>query len=402
MPSVTQTFTLVDREDSIYHYVPFDVPIGASGVTVTYSFTGFLSVVDLGIFDPVGFRGWTGSARKVAMIAPGKATPGYLQGEIQSGTWFVALGLHRIDPEGTSVTVTWEIGKPDFPKDEALLQPAQRPPRRHLPSRPGYRWFASDLHTHSLHSDGSLSVDQLTALGAQRGLEILAITDHNNTSHHHLLPGAAARHQINLLAGQEVTTDSGHANAFGEIPWVDFREATQLWLESTMLHSGLLSINHPLSAPCDWNRDIPEGIHLTELWHSSWDRKSSDPIAWWVDNGAIPIGGSDFHREGSDGLPGQPTTWIEINSESDEVTEWQILEALSSGRTSISGDVNDPVIIPVGDEVFVLDGEGCSLMAPNGTITAILTNIHKVKASSGLYSLINPKGHYQSLCDVRT
>ena len=38
-----------------------------------------MSVVDLGIFDPVDFRGWTGSARSIAMISPERATPGYYQ-----------------------------------------------------------------------------------------------------------------------------------------------------------------------------------------------------------------------------------------------------------------------------------------------------------------------------------
>lgn len=398
MTEVTRTYSRKDREESIYHYVPFDVPAGSAGVTITYRFTGFISVVDLGIFDPVGFRGWTGSARSVAMISAEQATPGYLPGVIRPGTWFVALGLHRVDEEGTQVTVTWEIGKPHFPDIPTPAPAAIRPPRRNLPARDGHRWFASDFHTHSEHSDGSLSIFELTALATRRGLEILAITDHNNTSHHALLPAAAKHHGINLLAGQEVTTDSGHANAFGDMEWVDFREATQTWLESTTSRGGLMSINHPLAAPCHWARDIPEGIPLTELWHSSWDRQTEEPIQWWKSNGAIPIGGSDFHRLGSDGLPGEPTTWIEIATDEDEVTEKEILTALSRGHVSISGAVNDPVIVPVDDEIIVDGGEGCTLRAPNGAKTLITSDRQSVKSATGFYSLIDAKGIYQSLC----
>lgn len=397
MPQTTQKYSRKDREASIYHYIPFEVPVGSDGVTVTYSFTGFTSVVDLGIFDPVGFRGWTGSARSVAMISPERATPGYLPGEILPGTWFVALGLHRVAEEGTQVTLTWEIGKPDFPALVSPAPPAQRPPRRKLPARDGYRWFAADFHTHTEHSDGALSVFELTELATRRGLEILAITDHNNTSHHALLPAAAKHHGINLIAGQEVTTDSGHANAFGKIEWVDFREATQKWLDNTISRGGLLSINHPIAAPCHWNREIPEGIPLTELWHSSWDRKSNDPIEWWKSNGAIPIGGSDFHKYQSDGLPGEPTTWVEIATQEDEVTEQQILNALSLGQVTIAGDVNDPVIVPVDDEIVVDGGEGCTLVGPSGAKTLITSERQRIKGSTGIYSLVDAKDIYQSL-----
>ena len=398
MPEITRTYSRKDQEESIYHYVPFDVPVGSAGVTITYSVSGFMSVVDLGIFDPVDFRGWTGSARSIAMISPERATPGYLPGVIRQGTWFVALGLHRVAEEGTQVSVTWKIGKPDFPAVVTPAPAATRPPRRTLPARAGCRWFASDFHTHSEHSDGALSVFELTRLATSRGLEILAITDHNNTSHHALLPAAAKHHGINLIAGQELTTDTGHANAFGKIEWVDFREATQSWLDNITSRGGLLSINHPLAAPCGWARDIPQGIPLMELWHSSWDRMSEEPIEWWDSRRAIPIGGSDFHRLGSDGLPGEPTTWVEIASDEDEVTEEQILNALSHGRVSISGDVNDPVIVPVDDEVVVDGGEGCTLHAPNGAKTLITSDRQNVKGATGLYSLIDAKGIYQSLC----
>ena len=159
-----------------------------------------------------------------------------------------------------------------------------------------------------------------------------------------------------------------------------------------------MSINHPLAAPCHWARDIPDAVPLTELWHSSWDRRSEEPIEWWKSHGAIPIGGSDFHRLGSDGLPGEPTTWVEIATDSDDVTEQQILSALTRGRVSISGDVNDPVLVPVDDEMVVDDGEGCTLRAPNGAKTLITSTRQSVKAGAGIYSLMDNKGIFQSLC----
>ena len=74
----SKVFTLKDREDSIYQYVPFDVPVGTQGLTVSMRHNGFLSVVDLGLFDPFGFRGYSGSERDHIVVSEGDATPGYL------------------------------------------------------------------------------------------------------------------------------------------------------------------------------------------------------------------------------------------------------------------------------------------------------------------------------------
>ena len=78
-------------------------------------------------------------------------------------------------------------------------------------------WLAGDFHSHTVHSDGSLSVGGLAALAVSRGLDFLAVTDHNTVSHHPQLAEISARYGITLLPGQEVTTDTGHANVFGAV-----------------------------------------------------------------------------------------------------------------------------------------------------------------------------------------
>ena len=60
---------------------------------------------------------------------------------------------------------------------------------------------------------------------------------------------------------------------------------------------------------------------LVEVWHWSWlDLRWTIPLSWWQawDPAAIPVGGSDWHREGSDAPPGQPTTWVEVPQEAAE------------------------------------------------------------------------------------
>ena len=103
----TRKFTNRDREESIYQYFPFDVPEGVEGVIVQMRHDGRASVVDLGLFDPKGFRGWSGSERDWVAVSRIEATPGYLPGEISSGTWFVSVGLHQIEDAGVNVTQPW-------------------------------------------------------------------------------------------------------------------------------------------------------------------------------------------------------------------------------------------------------------------------------------------------------
>ena len=394
----TRKFTNRDREESIYQYFPFDVPEGVEGVIVQMRHDGRASVVDLGLFDPKGFRGWSGSERDWVAVSRIEATPGYLPGEISSGTWFVSVGLHQIEDAGVNVTVEVEFGAPHFPKQPDSPDPSAPVRRRNLRAPKGWRWVPADFHTHSVHSDGSLTLEQLAGLAKEQGLELLAITDHNPLSHHSHLAGIAERYGINLLAGQEVTTASGHANSFGRIDWVDYRQATDKWLADTNSRGGLLSINHPVAYPCHWDRDIPESLQFAELWHSSWDRRSSEPRDWWEANGRpIPLGGSDFHRPGRDGLPGQPTTWILTETETFEIQQSDIFEALRSGRVAISASPDAPVVHMLEDQISVDGGEGCIVTTPSGEKLSISNSQVEFNADPGLYWLTSPDGVTQSI-----
>ncbi|HEX6681347.1 MAG TPA: CehA/McbA family metallohydrolase, partial [Candidatus Limnocylindrales bacterium] len=318
------------RAEEKYRYIP--VEVGRGGFEVTLSHRG--GVLDLGVFDPSGrFRGYSGGARSRFSITPEWATPGYLPGGIEPGEWSVFLGLHRVPADG----VEWEItvGPP-------VEQPVPQPPpvpqrvqkRRDVP--PG--WFAGDLHAHTVHSDGSLTIEELAALAASSGLDFLAVTDHNTVSHHPHLAAIGRRYGVELIPGQEVTTDRGHANVFGDSAgWVDFREPPQTW-------DGLMSINHPLTTDCSWRMPVPP-TRLAEVWHSGWwDRTWSAPLAWLLawDPSAAPIGGSDFHDPAQTALLGRPTTWVKAESPE------QVWQGLAAGRTAVSESPDGPLLLREG------------------------------------------------------
>ena len=110
--------------------------------------------------------------------------------------------------------------------------------------------------------------EDLAALGVTAGLDVLAVTDHNTVAHHLELPSLSKRFGIGLIPGQEVTTDTGHANAFGDIGVIDFRQPAATWVSEVARHGGLLSINHPLGGDCSWRHPLPEHPPLAEIWAS--------------------------------------------------------------------------------------------------------------------------------------
>jgi hypothetical protein len=319
-------------------------------------------ILDLGCFDPSGaFRGWSGGARSEFTVAESFATPGYLAGPLPTGVWQVALGLHRVPPAGLPYRLT-------FPADAApaaaeVPGPWVRPPRRVLPAPPGHAWLAGDLHAHTVHSDGVLTVPALARLAAAQGLDFLAVTDHNTISHHPELPGESG---ILLVPGQELTTARGHANAFGDIGWVDFREPAATWQATVAERGGVFSVNHPLAADFAWLHPLPRPPRLAEIWHSGWwDRTWTAPLAWLLAfaDGIVPVGGSDFHDPAHGHPPGTPTTWVRCPVDDPrEATVPMVLDALRAGRVAVSESPTGPVLltdVAIGaDGTFLTDLSG--------------------------------------------
>ncbi|MGO1972259.1 MAG: CehA/McbA family metallohydrolase [Propionibacteriaceae bacterium] len=360
--------TPADRAADPYPLVPFEVR-AADSVEVLLDYDATDAVIDLGCTDPVRWRGWSGGARSRFVIGTEQATPGYESGALPDGDWAVVLGLHRIPAAGVDVQVTVNVPASGPPEADPPAPPVPDTPfasGRNLPAPDGLRWYAGDFHAHTLHSDGSLSIDQLTAHARERGLDFLAVTDHNTVSHVPHLPAAAQRYGVCLIPGQELTTPRGHANAFGDIGWIDFRRPAAEWVGEVERRGGILSVNHPLEGDCAWLHPLPVKPLALELWHISWFRDLKHTFAWalWPlwDQRAVLLGGSDFHAP-EEGWPlGTPTTWVAA----EECTPAAILAGVRAGRTAISAQPAGPVMVRSGDTLVAVDAVGTELVDVDG------------------------------------
>jgi len=389
-------WTIEDRCESAWHYLPIDVVPGTCALKVELDYDPDGAVLDLGCFDPGGFRGWSGGARRSFVIAADAATPGYLPGELEPGTWQIAIGLHRIPAEGVPYLLIAEIASTPGkltagPQDQTAPPIHDRPAPRQLPASNGMRWLAGDLHSHTVHSDGAMTVPELARFAAGRGLDFLAVTDHNTVSHHPELPAAGTAHGIALLPGQELTVDHGHANAFGDLGWVDFREPPDAWLDAAERGGGLLSINHPYGGPVSWIAPMRRRPPLVEVWHWSWlDPRWTAPISWWLawHPSAIPVGGSDWHRPGSDAPPGSPTTWV--LSEAAEAAS--VLDGLAAGRVAISASKDGPVLLRVDGELIAAGADGAILAGIDGPRARVSGDLARFGGEPGYHRLVDPAG----------
>lgn len=253
-----------------YREVPFTVPAGVERITVRLTYDkAEKTVVDLGLWDPVRFRGWSGGTRDRMTVSAVDASPGYLSGPLPAGKWKVVLGVPNIRAGVRSryrVDVTFDRGM----ALAASAAIADAP----LRSAPG--WYRGDLHMHDANSDGSCATRvsegavrvpcplfRTVEAAAAAGLDFIAVTDHNTVAHfdglRELQPWFD---RMLLIPGVEVTTFRGHANIFAPRRFVDFRLGSRKGigaLQDDIASAGaILSINHPalpsgeLCMGCGW------------------------------------------------------------------------------------------------------------------------------------------------------
>lgn len=345
-------YTPRDKAAGRYQYVPFDVPAGTSRLAFHYKYdkANDTNAVDIGLFEPgpldlgsPAFRGWSGGDREGATVGETEATPGYWPGPLPAGQWNLILGLYKVAEAGVDVEVTIETtGGARSPAPAVVLPP--RPPE---PLRRGARWYSGGLHIHTVHSDGTLTVPEISARAREAGLDFIAITDHNNTTHQLERPPADG---LLRIVGEELTTPGGHASIWGlggVRDYIDFRalpgdpRIADL-VRATTARGALFSINHPSAscAGCGWEHAVPEGVIGIEISNGN-HGEMAKAVAMWDDllkqgRHIVGVGSSDWHRGPRTVDVASVRVWAR------ELSTSAILDGIRRGRVVVMADGRTP------------------------------------------------------------
>jgi hypothetical protein len=205
---------------------------------------------------------------------------------------------------------------------------------RAAPVVDGYRIFVADFHVHSFFGDGALPPWEIRREAARRGLDVIAITNHNQTLASRLGAWLARRSDGPLvLVADEVTTPGFHMAAVGIRHPIEWRQTARDAIDAIHEQGGIAIAAHPnASYPRSFDRAALERLDGVEV---EWpDPEVLDggkmhdfyELARKVRRHTSPIGSSDFHFA----LPvGGARTYLFATA----LTEEAILDALRSGRT---------------------------------------------------------------------
>ncbi len=343
---------LTRADHETYVELPFAVPAGTGRLTVVFRHDGAeeRTTLDLGVRDPERFRGWSGGSRDRFTISASDATPSYLPGPLPAGTWNLVLGVPNLRP---GVTTTYQA--------QIWLEPQDAPfaDLSDAPLAAGPKWWRGDLHVHSGHSDGTCRsrrgeripcpLFKVVETAAARGLDFVALTEHNAASHAQGLRELQPYFDdILLIPGRELTTFQGHANLFGLAAPLEFRlgspgaEDLDAVLARATNLGAVVSINHPRMPSgeacmgCGWRGDIDwSSVDAIEVLNggaiAAFDGRAESPlsgIGFWEDlldqgHQITAIAGSDSHDPDrpveAAGALGRPATviWAERLSQGD-------------------------------------------------------------------------------------
>lgn len=352
--TLTLTGVMTGADHQTYREVPFRVPAGTTAVTVEFAYTGKdqKSVIDLGLRDPQRFRGWSGGNKARFTVTETWATPSYLPGPLPAGEWKLILGVPNLRKDGRA-EYTAKITLDDSPIFHGFAE---------APLKAGPGWYRGDLHLHTGHSDGSCAgrtggrvpcpLFRTLEAAAGRGLDFVAVTEHNTTSHHQALAELQPLYgDLLLIPGREITTFQGHANVFGVTAPMDFQlggpRAPTLAsiLDQVAAAGGLASINHPglpsgeACMGCGWTAPSDDGrIQAVEVVNGAISSGPLSGFRFWearLNEGRriTAVGGSDNHDPAlaGDRAVGVPTTVVHA----DNLSQDAILAALRAGHAFV-------------------------------------------------------------------
>lgn len=316
----------------------------------------------MSLFGPDGFRGAAAvmvRGDQQITISESAASLGSVAGPIPFGSWSINVDSGEILNDGVETGhLTYHL--------EATATTAASPGERGHAARPAptpspiatdpgpsdaSRWYRGDLHSHTVHSDGTINVEDRVRGAVERAMDFLAITDHNTVSHHRELDGWPD--SITPIRGSEVTTFHGHINCWGLGQAIDWRDDARGRgaagiVDQVHRQNALASINHPNAfgdpwcTGCHWDFALVDfaTIDAIEVWNGRWAIPETDnlgALAFWtdlLDSGLrlTAVSGTDSHSVEEDQYPGLPMNYVHAAG-GDEAS---ILDGIRRGQVFLS------------------------------------------------------------------
>jgi hypothetical protein len=424
-PDIVLKGTISGADNQTYRSLSFAVPAGVGRITISFRHIGAEqhTTIDLGLFDPERFRGWSGGDKASFTLSETDATPSYLPGPIRAGIWQLQLGVPNIRKDANaSYEADIYFDRPDAMPAVSAFSDA--------PLRTGPAWYRGDLHMHTAQSDGACASQSGRAVpcplyktveaAAVRGLDFIAISDHNTISQFNdereLQPYFD---RLLLLPGREITTFVGHANVFGPTGFVDFRIGStgvpdvNAMLARVEALGGVVSLSHPRSPSgeicmgCGWSAPSTDFARvqaievvnggMTAILGGAVENPFAG-IGFWealLNKGyrLTAIGGSDNH-EGPSAKPplvGSPVTAVFAPDLSDRA----ILAAIRAGHVFVDTEGTTTRLIELmtrrvgmGDNVHVRSGERLLFAVHAGDVAG--TTVSIVEDGAKIAPLTNP------------
>jgi hypothetical protein len=404
-------------QNNSYVEVPFRLPAGVQRVTISFHYTerDKHTALDLGLMDTEGLRCWSGGNKSVLTVGLSDATPSCLPGPLPAGTWKILIGVPNIRA-GITSHYTAEVY---FTRSGLVSQEPEvlREPLRHGPA-----WYRGDLHMHTAHSDGQCAsqsgqkvpcpVFLTVEAAAQRGLDFIAITDHNATSQYDAMRELQPYFdKVLLIPGREITTFDGHMNLLGTTSFLDFRVGTRgvpdtnTLLRDAQSLGALVSINHP-EAPtgeicmgCGWTPKTAVDMSLitaVEVVNGGSELDGTYGVPFWDEqlnagHRLTGIGGSDNHNALSPpdrpSAVGNPTTVIYAT----ELSTPAILDGIRKGHVFVDATASrDRMLTMTGKTASATVQMGDSVDV--GARVPVEFEVNVTGADSGKISLVED-GH---------
>jgi len=201
--------------------------------------------------------------------------------------------------------------------------------------RGGFVVLAADFHVHSFPGDGSLAPWDISREAARRGLDVVALTNHNSTLPSRLAGYFAAPTGALLIPSEEVTAVGFHLAAIGVNGTVDWRGTVAQAAAAIHAKGGLAIAAHPAGRQLrSFDAEGVAALDGVEAAHPiiHRDESAKQDLATLYQRatrehpGIAAIGSSDFHNFAPIGLA---RTFLFTKSAGRD----GVFEAVRAGRT---------------------------------------------------------------------